>query len=139
MPGKRVQFDQETRNALDLLAKDSMRKFQELAVGEARPARRSQDSLAAERGRHREAAAGAIGPTGRRQKDPQGRVRAVMGIRTRGLDIKADAKRAAADKAARAEVEAVIQRWNEQLALGRDIRSVVANDRLRQRPGCRIN
>ena len=31
MPGKRVQFDQETWNALDLLAKDSMRDFQELA------------------------------------------------------------------------------------------------------------
>jgi hypothetical protein len=29
--GKRVQFDQETWNALDLLAKDSMRDFQELA------------------------------------------------------------------------------------------------------------
>ena len=31
MPGKRVQFDQETWNALDLLARDSMRDFQELA------------------------------------------------------------------------------------------------------------
>jgi hypothetical protein len=31
MPGKRVQFDQETRNALDLLAKDRMQDFQELA------------------------------------------------------------------------------------------------------------
>ena len=31
MPGKRVQFDQETWNALDLLAKDSMRDFQKLA------------------------------------------------------------------------------------------------------------
>ncbi len=31
MPGKRVQFDQVTWNALDLLAKDSMRDFQELA------------------------------------------------------------------------------------------------------------
>jgi hypothetical protein len=27
MPGKRVQFDQETWNALDLLARDSMRDF----------------------------------------------------------------------------------------------------------------
>jgi hypothetical protein len=44
-----------------------------------------------------------------------------MGIRTRGLDIKAGAKRDAADKAARAEAEAVIQRWNDQLALGRDM------------------
>ena len=31
-PGKRVQFDQETWNALDLLAKDSMRDFQDLAA-----------------------------------------------------------------------------------------------------------
>jgi hypothetical protein len=31
MPGKRVQFDQETWNALDLLANDSLRDFQELA------------------------------------------------------------------------------------------------------------
>jgi hypothetical protein len=31
MPGKRVQFDQEIWNALDLLAKDSIRDFQELA------------------------------------------------------------------------------------------------------------
>lgn len=31
MPGKRVQFDDETWAALDLLAKDSMKTFQELA------------------------------------------------------------------------------------------------------------
>jgi hypothetical protein len=31
MPGKRVQFDDETWHALDLLARDSMRDFQELA------------------------------------------------------------------------------------------------------------
>jgi hypothetical protein len=31
MPGKRVEFDQETWNALDLLARDSRRDFQELA------------------------------------------------------------------------------------------------------------
>jgi hypothetical protein len=43
-----------------------------------------------------------------------------MGVRTRGLDIKAGAKQAAADKAARAEAEAVVQRWNDQIALGRD-------------------
>ena len=44
-----------------------------------------------------------------------------MGVRTRGLDIKAGAMRNAADKTARAEAEAVIQRWNDQLALGRDM------------------
>ena len=31
MPGKRVQFDDETWYALDLLAKDRMQDFQELA------------------------------------------------------------------------------------------------------------
>ena len=31
MPGKRVQVDQETWQALDLLARDQMRTFQELA------------------------------------------------------------------------------------------------------------
>jgi hypothetical protein len=31
MPGKRVQFDDTTWNAIDLLARDSMKDFQELA------------------------------------------------------------------------------------------------------------
>jgi hypothetical protein len=31
MPGKRVQFDEETWQALDLLRRDSMKEFQELA------------------------------------------------------------------------------------------------------------
>jgi hypothetical protein len=31
MPGKRVQLDEETWQALDLLARDSMKTFQELA------------------------------------------------------------------------------------------------------------
>ena len=31
MPGKRVQFDEETWQALDLLGRDSMKEFQELA------------------------------------------------------------------------------------------------------------
>ena len=31
MPGKRVQFDEETWNALELFAKDRMQDFQELA------------------------------------------------------------------------------------------------------------
>jgi hypothetical protein len=44
-----------------------------------------------------------------------------MGIRTRGLDIKVGAKHRAADKAARAEAQAVIERWNEQLAASRDM------------------
>jgi hypothetical protein len=44
-----------------------------------------------------------------------------MGVRTRGLDIKAGAKQDAADKAARAEAETIVQRWNDQLALGREM------------------
>jgi hypothetical protein len=31
MPGKRVQFDDETWHAVDLLARDSLKDFQELA------------------------------------------------------------------------------------------------------------
>jgi predicted transcriptional regulator len=31
MPGKRVQFDDETWQAVDVLARDSMKSFQELA------------------------------------------------------------------------------------------------------------
>jgi hypothetical protein len=44
-----------------------------------------------------------------------------MGIRTCGLDIKAGAKQATVDRVARAEAEAVVQRWNDQLALGCDM------------------
>jgi hypothetical protein len=44
-----------------------------------------------------------------------------MGIRTRGLDIGIKAKRQIADSTARAEAKAVIDRWNEQLAAGRDM------------------
>jgi hypothetical protein len=42
-----------------------------------------------------------------------------MGVRTRGLDIKAGAAKLKADRAACAEAEAVIQRW--QLSRGRDM------------------
>jgi len=44
-----------------------------------------------------------------------------MGVWTRGLDIAVNAKRQVADAAARAEAKAVIERWNEQLAAGRDM------------------
>jgi hypothetical protein len=47
VPGKRIQFDQETWNALDLLGRDRMQDFQELAdeafadlLRQARPASR---------------------------------------------------------------------------------------------------
>ena len=42
-----------------------------------------------------------------------------MGVRTRGLDIKAGAAKLKADKAARLEAEYVIDRWNRRLATGR--------------------
>jgi hypothetical protein len=44
-----------------------------------------------------------------------------MGVRTRGLDIAIGAKRQVADAAARAEAQAVIERWNEQLVASRDM------------------
>ena len=44
-----------------------------------------------------------------------------MGVRTRVLDIKDSAKRAADDRATRADSKAVVDRWNEQLAAGRDM------------------
>jgi hypothetical protein len=44
-----------------------------------------------------------------------------MGVRTRVLDIKDSAKRAADDRATRADSKAVVDRWNEQLAGGRDM------------------
>jgi hypothetical protein len=72
--------------------------------------------------RDREAAGGAIDPAPRRfEDDVQGRVRAVMGVRTRGLDMRAGFKRDAADRAARADAKAVVDRWNEQLTAGREM------------------
>src|SRR5215475_3059109 len=44
-----------------------------------------------------------------------------MGVRTRGLDIKVSAKRGADERAAHADAKAVVDRWNEQLAAGRDM------------------
>jgi hypothetical protein len=52
-----------------------------------------------------------------------------MGVHTRGLDIKAGAKQNAADKAAHAEAEVVIQQWNDQLALGRGLRNNASNQK----------
>jgi hypothetical protein len=46
---------------------------------------------------------------------------AAMGVRTRGLDIATAAKRQVADAAVRSEAQAVIGRWNEQLARSRDM------------------
>ena len=87
-----------------------------------RPAGRPQDGVAAECRRDREAAGGAIDPPTRRfEEGPPGRVRAIMGVRTRGLDMRAGFKRDAADRAARADAKAVVDRWNEQLAAGRDM------------------
>jgi hypothetical protein len=44
-----------------------------------------------------------------------------MGVRTRGLDIKVGAAKLKADRAARLEAEAEIDRWNRRLATGRDM------------------
>jgi hypothetical protein len=44
-----------------------------------------------------------------------------MGIRTRGLDIKAGAAKLKADRAGRLEAELVVDRWNRRLATGRDM------------------
>jgi hypothetical protein len=44
-----------------------------------------------------------------------------MGVRTRGLDIKAGAAKLKADRAARLEAELVIGRWNRRVATGRDM------------------
>jgi hypothetical protein len=44
-----------------------------------------------------------------------------MGVRTRGLDIKAGAAKLKAEKAARLEAEFVVDRWNRRLATGRDM------------------
>src|SRR6201995_4855416 len=44
-----------------------------------------------------------------------------MGVRTRGLDIKAGAAKLKADRAALLEAELVIDRWNLRLATGRDM------------------
>jgi hypothetical protein len=44
-----------------------------------------------------------------------------MGARTRGLDIKASANRAAADRATLADAKAAVDRWNAQIAAGRDM------------------
>src|SRR5271166_3433004 len=44
-----------------------------------------------------------------------------MGVRTRGLDIKVGAAKLKADRAARAEAELVVDRWNRRLATGRDV------------------
>ena len=44
-----------------------------------------------------------------------------MGVPRRGLDIKAGASKFKADRAAHAEAEAVIERWNRRLDTGRDM------------------
>jgi hypothetical protein len=44
-----------------------------------------------------------------------------MGVRTRGFKNKAGAAKLKADRAARAEAELVVDRWNRRLATGRDM------------------
>ena len=69
----------------------------------------------------RKTAGGAIDPVPPQKEGSQGRVRAIMRVQTPGLDIKASTNRAAADKASSAEAKAAVDRWNAQLAAGRDI------------------
>ena len=53
---------------------------------------------------------------------PNGRAdNTAIGIRTRGLDISINAKWQEADRVARAEAKRVVDRWNEQLAAGREM------------------
>jgi hypothetical protein len=47
-----------------------------------------------------------------------------MGVRTRGLDVKAGAARLKADRAAREEAELVVDRWNRRLTTGRDMPAI---------------
>jgi hypothetical protein len=54
------------------------------------------------------------------EERPQERVRLSWGCGHGGPDIKPGAKRAGDDRAARAVAKAVADRWNEQLAAGRD-------------------
>jgi hypothetical protein len=44
-----------------------------------------------------------------------------MGVRTRGLDIAAAIRQAAADRAARDEAARVTERWNTAIAAGHDV------------------
>jgi hypothetical protein len=80
----------------------------------------------------RETTSGAVGATRTRSgRPPEGISRidfegrrpdtGAMGVRTRGLDIKAGAAKLKADRAARLEAELVVDRWNRRLATGRDM------------------
>jgi hypothetical protein len=91
------------------------------SIAQAQPAGRPQDGVPAEYSSYRDLPARTTGPPRHASKKAAGTSEAIMGVRTRGLDMKAGFKRGAADKAARAEAEAVIQSWNDQLAHGRDM------------------
>jgi hypothetical protein len=92
------------------------------SILERRPPRRPHDGIAAECRRGRKAAGGTIGSAPRRFKEgPQGRVRAIMGVRTRASTCRRASSAMPPTRAARAEAEAVIQRWNDQFALSRDM------------------
>ena len=79
-----------------------------IAIGTLLPAVEKRPAVPSIRCRHkRKAHKGEWGPS--------------WGCRHRGLDTKASANRAAADKASSAEAKAAVDRWNAQLAAGRDI------------------
>jgi hypothetical protein len=78
MPGKRVQFDEETWVALDLLARDRMMTFQELADEAFRDLLRKHDRPTGLKEALRKSAGGAgkaVPPKGRknRRKTPRKR------------------------------------------------------------------
>jgi hypothetical protein len=114
MPGKRVQFDDATWHALDQLAKDRMQDSQELAD-------EAFADLLTKHGRPTDlktALRQSVANTDKRpatsvKRDGGGKTAGNdnggprMGVRTRGLDIKAGAAKLKADRAARAEAEAV--------------------------------
>jgi hypothetical protein len=60
-----------------------------------------------------------------------------MGVRTRGLDIKAGAAKLKAYKAARLEAELVVDRWNRRPAIARVIRVLSRQLKRAKRPSPR--
>jgi hypothetical protein len=127
MPGKRVRFDDATWHALDQLAKDRMQAFQELAdeafADLLRKHGRPTDLKTALRqsvmGMDKRPPARSVTRGDGRQQRQRSVIR--MGVRTRGPDIKAAVAKFRADRAAREEAAAVVDRWNWRLATGRDM------------------
>jgi hypothetical protein len=128
MPGKRVQFDDETWHALDLLGKDSSETFRTSptrrspicsgsTAGRSTPRRRYGKVLGLSINARRHHRSGVA--TLRRRSAGAGEGH--HGDSDPGARHEGGLRARRGDKAARGEAEAVIQRWNDQLALGRDM------------------